>query len=168
MDAGGSGYDDQATLPPSVYIVVRNHGYEIFFELQPSEFDGKGEKKSDEEDDDAEPKNGDDDVEMKDRDIKRQKNDSKVSLGMKNSCSAPAKMASTYNAMALADKAISTTPPSLNISLSPMKMEAFATESSVILETPLSQQGTHEIEEKVRPCILEEPKYSSSGFGGRP
>ncbi|KAG8081829.1 hypothetical protein GUJ93_ZPchr0014g47317 [Zizania palustris] len=104
-----------------------------------SEFDGKGEKKSDEEDHDAEPKNGDDDVEMKDRDIKCQKNYSKDSLGMKISCSAPAKMASTYNTNALADKEISTTSPGSNISLSPTKMEAFVVEPSVILETPLSQ-----------------------------
>ncbi|KAL5210691.1 hypothetical protein ABZP36_006314 [Zizania latifolia] len=80
--------DDLATLPPSVYIVVQNNGYEIFFEPELPEFDGKGEKKTEEEDHDAEPKNGVDDVEMKDRDIKHQKNDSKDSLGMKIGCSA--------------------------------------------------------------------------------
>ncbi|KAL5225227.1 hypothetical protein ABZP36_011866 [Zizania latifolia] len=103
--------NDLATLPPSVYIVVRNHGYEIFFEPELPEFDGKGEKKTEEEDHDAEPKNGADDVEMKDRDIKRQKNDSMDSLGMKTRCSAPAKMASTYTTNDLADKAISITSP---------------------------------------------------------
>ncbi|KAG8095242.1 hypothetical protein GUJ93_ZPchr0012g19400 [Zizania palustris] len=130
--------DDLATLPPNVYIVVRNHGYELCFEPELPEFDGKGEKKM-EENHDAHPKNGDDDVEMKDKDSKHQKNDPKDSLGMRIGCLAPTKIASTYTSNAIVDKAISITSPSSENSISPMEMEAFSTKPSMVLESPLSQ-----------------------------
>uniref|UniRef100_A0A0E0CRR8 DUF4283 domain-containing protein n=1 Tax=Oryza meridionalis TaxID=40149 RepID=A0A0E0CRR8_9ORYZ len=68
--------DDLATLPPSVYIVFRNHGYEIFFEPEMPEEESKGKEKLDEDDqrDDSEQKRNDDDVVMEDRDPKRLKN----------------------------------------------------------------------------------------------
>ncbi|KAF2932947.1 hypothetical protein DAI22_04g039500 [Oryza sativa Japonica Group] len=69
--------DDLATLPPSVYIVFRNHGYEIFFEPEMPEEESKGKEKLDEDDqrDDSEQKRNDDDVIMEDRNPKRLKNE---------------------------------------------------------------------------------------------